>query len=54
MNKTEVGLIFRLWYKFYLMVKYAPAETYEWGWKYMHAISYRTVCQVCYWGFVIK
>ena len=29
MNKTEVGLIFRLWYKFYLMVKYDPAETYE-------------------------
>ena len=28
-NKTKVGLIFRLWYKFYLMVKYDPAETYE-------------------------
>ena len=28
-NKTEVGLIFRLRYKFYFMVKYDPAETYE-------------------------
>ena len=28
-NEKKVNLMFRLWYKFYLMVKYAPAGRYE-------------------------